>query len=182
MIAVTGTPGTGKSVFARALAKRLGVPLVDLNALIAEKKIYKLDSERTKIADLSEMRREFVRAIKDTESVVVEGLLAYLLPKKLLTHVVVLRTEPKILKRRLRARKFSEAKTRENVEAEALDIILWEVVDVHGTSNVYEINTTRLKPDDAVERFLDAVAGKISLKPGGISWLEEYLKLVRKSF
>lgn len=174
VIAVSGTPGTGKSVFARAIARKLGVQVIDLNALIKEKKIYKLDTDGTRIANLPKMRKEFVRAIRDSRGpIVVEGLLAHLLPKKYLTHIIILRTRPKVLERRLRTRKYSKAKTRDNVEAEALDIILLEAVQVHGVSRVYEIDATKLKPGAAVRLFLDALAGKISLGPGKVNWLEE---------
>jgi len=174
VIAVSGTPGAGKSVFAQALAKKLGAQVIDLNALIKEKKIYKLDIDGTRIANLPKMRKEFARILKASRGlVIVEGLLAHLLLKRHLTHVVVLRTRPKVLERRLRTRKYSKAKTRENVEAEALDIILWEAVQVHGMDRVYEIDTTKLKPGAAMRLFLDALAGKISLSPGKVRWLEE---------
>lgn len=149
--------------------------MIDLNVLITKKKIYTLDTDGTKIANLSKTRKEFARAIRDpSRPVVVEGLLAHLLQKKLLTHVVVLRTKPKVLERRLRARGYSRIKTRENVEAEALDIILWEAVDAHGIDKVYEIDTTTAKAPAAVKSFLDALAGRISLKAGKINWLEEF--------
>jgi len=173
VIAVTGTPGTGKSVFARKLAKKVKASLVDLNELITEKKIYRLDADGTKIADLAKMRREFSRTIEKIDHVVVEGVLAHLLPKKLVTHVVVLRTRPRTLEKRLHAKKFSKKKIRENVEAEALDVILWEAVNIHGIDRVYEIDTTKLRPTSAVELFLKALKGKTSLEPGKISWLEE---------
>ncbi|KUO40709.1 MAG: hypothetical protein AVW05_03345 [Hadesarchaea archaeon DG-33] len=161
VIAVSGTPGTGKSIFARALAKKLGAKVIDLNALIEKKKIYRLDVDGTKIVNLPKMREEFVRAVRASRGpAVVEGLLAHLLPKRYLTHVVVLRTRPRILERRLRARKYSKTKTRENVEAEALDIILWEAVQIHGINRVYEIDATRLKPGATVKLFLDALAYK----------------------
>ena len=177
VIAVSGTPGTGKSIFAKSLAKKLDAQVIDLNAMIKKKRIYRLDVDGTKIANLPKMRKEFVRAVRASRSpIVVEGLLAHLLPKKHLTHVVVLRTRPRILERRLRTRKYSKTKTRENVEAEALDVILWEAVKIHGINRVYEIDTTRLKPGAAVKLFLDALAGKISIKPSKVNWLEEYYK------
>lgn len=174
VIAVSGTPGTGKSVFARALAKKLGAKVIDLNVLITERKIYTLDADGTKVANLPKMRKEFVRVVRTSRGpIVVEGLLAHLLPKRYLTHVVVLRTRPKTLERRLCTRKYSKAKTRENVEAEALDVILWEAIHSHGINRVYEIDTTQLKPSPAVTLFLNALAGKVSLRPGKVSWLEE---------
>jgi len=174
VIAVSGTPGTGKSIFARALAKKLNAQVIDLNALIRRKKIYRLDVDGTKIANLQKMRKEFVRTIRASHGpVVVEGLLAHLLPKKYLTHVIILRTRPKVLERRLRARKYSKAKIRDNIESEALSIILWEAVQAHSIDEVYEIDMTKLSPDAAVKLFSDALDGKVSLRPGKVDWLEE---------
>ncbi len=174
VIAVSGTPGTGKSIFARALAEKLNARVIDLNALIERKKIYRLDFDGTKIANLPKMRKEFVQAIRTSRSpIVVEGLLAHLLPKKYLTHVIVLRARPRVLERRLRARKYSKAKIRDNVESEALSIILWEAVQAHGMGKVYEIDMTKLKPGVAVKLFSDALDGKVSLRPGKVDWLEE---------
>lgn len=178
MIAVTGTPGTGKTVFAEMLAKRLGAELIDLNKLIIERRIYRLDKEGTKVARLGEMRQEFVRVLKLSKGdVIVEGLLAHLLPERSLTHVVVLRTRPRVLKRRLRARGYKGEKLRDNLESEALDVILWEAVKIHGARKVYEIDATRMKPGALVKLFLRALKGEVSLKPGKVSWLEEFYGL-----
>ena len=175
VVAVSGTPGTGKSVFARALAKKLGAQLVDLNALIRKRKIYRKDVDGTLIADPRKVRVEFERLIKSLLApVVVEGLLAHLLQPRYVTHVVVLRTKPSVLKKRLRKRGYSAKKIKDNVESEALSIILWEAVKNHGMKKVYQIDTTKLKAQSAVKLFLNALAGKISLRPGKIDWLEEY--------
>ena len=174
VIAVSGTPGTGKSIFARALAKKLNARVIDLNALIRRKKIYRLDVDGTKIANLPKMRKEFIRTIHASHSpIVVEGLLAHLLPKKCFTHVIILRIRPRVIERRLRARKYSKAKIRDNIESEALSIILWEAVQAHGMGKVYEINMTKLRPDAAVKLFSDALDGKVSLRPGKVDWLDE---------
>jgi adenylate kinase len=174
VVAVSGTPGTGKSAFARALARRLDARLIDLNALIRKKKIYKLDANGTRVANLRKMQAEFSKMIKKIPgNIVVEGLLAHLLSAKKLTHVVVLRTRPRILERRLRARKYSGRKLRDNIESEALSIILWEAVQAHGMDKVYEIDTTKLQATAAVKLFLDALAGRRSLRPGKVDWLEE---------
>jgi len=175
IIAVSGTPGTGKSVFARALARKFDARLVDLNALIKRKKLFKLDVDGTCIANLRGMRAEFSRIIRgSSDPIVVEGLLAHLLQTKYLTHVIVLRTRPKVLEERLRARKYSGAKLRDNLEAEALSIILWEAVQEHGVAKVYEIDMTGVEMTTAVEMFLKALSGKTSLRPGKIDWLEEF--------
>jgi adenylate kinase len=174
-IAVSGTPGTGKTVFAHSLARKLDARLVDLDALIKRKKLFKLDVDGVRIADLRGMGIEFGKVIKNSNSsIVAEGLLSHLLPTKFLTHVIVLRTRPKVLEKRLRARKYSNAKLRDNLEAEALSIILWEAVQEHGAAKVCEIDTTGIKVGTAVGMFLKALDGKMSLRPGKIDWLEEF--------
>jgi len=173
-VAVSGTPGTGKSVFAHTLAKKLDAQLVDLNALIKKRKIYKKDADGTLIAGQVKVRAEFARLIKSLRGpVVVEGLLAHFLQPKYISHVVVLRTKPSVLEKRLRKRGYSMKKIKDNVESEALSIILWEAVKVHGAKKVHEIDTTKLKAETAVKLFLNALSGKISLRPGKIDWLEE---------
>jgi adenylate kinase len=74
----------------------------------------------------------------------------------------------------LRARGYPDKKIQDNVEAEALSIILWEAVQRHGLDKVYEIDTTGISTSKAVKSFLNALSGKISLKPGKIDWLEEF--------
>jgi len=177
VVVVSGTPGTGKSVFARALAKKLNAQLVDLNALIKRRKIYRRGTDGTLVADPIEVRAEFARLIKSLRGpVVVEGLLAHFLQPKYISHVVVLRTKPSVLEKRLRKRGYSQTKVRDNVESEALGIILWEAVEAHGAKNVYEVDTTRLKVGAAVKRFLDAMTGRVSLRPGRVDWLEEFFR------
>jgi adenylate kinase len=78
-----------------------------------------------------------------------------------------------VLEKRLRKRGYSAKKIKDNVESEALGIILWEAVKNHGMKKVYEIDMTKMKAQKAVKLFLDALAGKISLRPGKIDWLEE---------
>ena len=175
VIAVTGTPGTGKTSVARLLARRLKAKLVDLNALILKKKLFELDAAGERVANLRKTWAAFAEVLKKSKGpVVVEGLLAHLLPKKYLTHVLVLRTRPKVLERRLKARGYSGLKLQDNLEAEALGIILWEAVHKHGIERVYEIDTTRLSPAKSVKTFLNALEGKVSLRPGKIDWLEEF--------
>ncbi|MGC8816530.1 MAG: adenylate kinase family protein [Candidatus Hadarchaeum sp.] len=178
VIAVSGTPGTGKSTFSRILAERLRARLLRLNDLIEEHKIYSLDPDGTKSVDIPRLRRCFVKKLRELQGmVVVEGLLAHLLPKKVVDHVVVLRTRPKVLELRLRERKYPEKKIKENVDAEALDIILWEAVESHGIDKVHEIDTTDLTPEEAVEHFQRVLEGKAVARPGKIDWLEEHFKV-----
>ncbi len=175
VIAVSGTPGVGKSVFSRTLAKKLRAKLIDIHELISREKIYTLDPDATKVVSIAKLQKCFRNEILGFHGpVVAEGLLAHFLPKQVISNIIVLRINPKVLERRLRSRNYTKRKIRENVEAEALDLILWEAVVRHSEDKVYEIDITKMRAAEAVRSFLRALDGKITLKPGNIDWLERY--------
>ncbi len=94
--------------------------------------------------------------------------------------VIVLRTSPDKLRKRLSNRDYSEAKISENVEAEALDVILVESVE--WCDKVFEINTTDAKVDDVV-KDIDAIirallSGEdkemlLKYSPGAFDWSDD---------
>lgn len=174
IIAVSGTPGTGKTSFAKTLAEKLDVKIIDLNEVIEKSGIYEINSNGTRLVDPEDLREEFKKIHLPDENVVVDGLLSHLLPPDQITQVVVLRTHPETLQRRLKKRNYSGKKLQDNLESEALGVILWEAIDVHGKSNVYEIDTTEIEVSEAVEMFIEAIKKRRSLEPGKIDWLEEF--------
>lgn len=164
-IAVTGTPGTGKTSATEALETDLEV--VHLNEVIeAEGLTTGRDEERdTLVADL-----DAVEAWLDgRDDVVVESHLAHLLP---VDRVVVLRCHPEELERRLEARGEPQATIEENAESEALDLILAEAVDRHGEAAVYEIETTDLDPSAVAAAIEAVVAGEREPSSGTVSYVE----------
>lgn len=173
-IAVSGTPGTGKSTFAQKLAEDLDYDLIDLNEKIREEGIYDEDSDGTMAVSTENLRKIFEDILTSEKGFVIDGLLSYLLSPEQVTDVVVLRTRPKILKTRLEKRDYSESKLKDNVESEALGVVLEETVDIHGPENVYEIDTTDLSPQEVLKMFKEGLEGKRDLSPGSVDWLEGY--------
>ncbi len=164
IIALTGTPGTGKSTVARLVDAGFGV--LDLNALIKERFNLGTDPERgSLIADLDGLS-EFVGVLDG--DYILEGHVAHFLPSDL---VVVLRTAPRVLRGRLAGRGWGEAKIAENVEAEALDVILIEALELN--DRVYEVDTTGLSPGEAAEAVREIVGGTDKYKPGSVDFSEE---------
>lgn len=133
IIAITGTPGTGKTSVCKALKRGY----LDLNAVIEQQGFFSgVDPQRgSLIADLDKLQ-EYVRN-RDQTVVVIESHLAHLLKPEV---AIVLRANPAVLAERLARKGFSAQKIQENVEAETLDIILAEAVELCDT--VYEIDTT----------------------------------------
>ncbi|MFB6071308.1 MAG: adenylate kinase family protein [Halanaeroarchaeum sp.] len=151
-LAVTGTPGTGKTTATDRLQTASSV--VHLNEVIESEGLYTdVDEERESlIADLDAIGDR----LADRDDGVVESHLAHYLD---VDAVVVLRCEPTVLVTRLRDRGVDDAKARENAESEALDVILAEAVDRHGQDAVYEIDTTDATPDEVADEIERVIAG-----------------------
>ncbi|MHC1566906.1 MAG: adenylate kinase family protein [Candidatus Syntropharchaeia archaeon] len=169
-IALTGTPGTGKTSACRFLSYNT----LDINRLVEEKGFYKgFDEKRNCIIADIEKIKEYVRNLK--ENVIMEGHFSHLLDPDM---VIVLRTDPFVLKKRLEEKGFDKKKILENMEAEAIDVILIESLEE--CDEVYEIDTTEKSVEEVarcIEKIIEEKKGK---KPGSIDWtgrIEEIIKL-----
>jgi len=164
-VAVTGTPGTGKTTATERLDSSLCV--VHLNDVIREEGLTTgTDEERDSlVADLD--------AVDDwlagREDVLVESHLAHHLD---VDRVVVLRCHPEELERRFDERGEPAAKAQENAESEALDVILAEAVAGHGTENVYEIDTTDRAPDEVATAIEAVLEGARDPSAGTVSFID----------
>jgi len=178
-IAVTGTPGTGKTsackAFMKAHGDASGLKLVELNKVVEGQRFYEgFDKERgCYIADLEKLRK-FVRTLNG--DVLLESHLAHLVSPDF---VIVLRADPLVLVRRLRSESFSEKKIRENAEAEALDVILVEALEACGNDSVFEIDTSEKSVEEVaacIKEIVEAIrSGKLDVvkekyKPGTLDW------------
>ena len=163
--AVTGTPGTGKTTATERLDTDLDV--VHLNEVVREEGLYdEVDEERDSvIADVEAVEER----LGDRDDVVLDSHLAHHLD---VDRVVVLRCHPEEVERRLRERGESEAKAEENAESEALDVILTEAVESHGTDAVYEIDTTDRDPDEAADEIEAVLAGEREPSAGTVSFVD----------
>lgn len=171
-IAVTGTPGTGKTTATERLGDRLDgtIEIAHLNDVIrAEGFSTGTDESRDSlVADLDAVKRWLDNRF-DTDRVVVESHLAHHLPAD---RVVVLRCAPEELGRRLEARGESEKSVAENRECEALDIILAEAVENHGLDSVYELDATDRAPTEVAEEIAAVIAGERAPSAGTVSFLD----------
>ncbi|AXG06605.1 adenylate kinase [Haloplanus rubicundus] len=161
-VAVTGTPGTGKTT----VTTLLDGPVIHLNDLIREAGLW---SERDEGRDSLVADLDAVREALGDWSGVVESHLAHHLDAD---RVVVLRCRPDVLESRLRERGADEAKAAENAESEALDVILSEAVDRHGLDNVYEIDTTDRPPADVAADIEAVIAGDRDPSAGDVDFTD----------
>jgi adenylate kinase len=146
-IAVTGTPGTGKTTIARLLADELDAEYFDVTGAVREGASAGYDEKRgVPVADMDALRETV------PEDVVLDGHISHRLEPD---GVVVLRCRPDVLRKRLEERGWDEKKIRENVESETLDIVLAETVEVNAP--VFEFDTTEATPEETVESVVHAL-------------------------
>ena len=172
-VALTGTPGTGKTTVADLVETTLAV--VHLNDVVREEGLTgSVDAERDSlVADLDAVRAwldDYAEAHGDT---LVESHLAHLFDAD---RVVVLRCAPATLERRLLDRGEPEAKAEENAESEALDVILSEAVERHGEGRVYEVVTTDRSPDSVAREVEAVVAGEREPSAGTVDYTDWLLE------
>jgi len=163
MLAITGTPGVGKTRVGQILKKR-GYKVIDLNKIAKHYGCLLKDDEVFEI-DIETLAKLFNP--KDFDVDFVEGHLSHYIADR----CVVLRCRPDVLKRRMENKGWSEEKILENIEAEIIDYILVEALNV--CHEVHEIDTTFLKAEDVATIVEGIYRGGKKYPAGKIDWINE---------
>ncbi len=170
LVAVTGTPGTGKTSVAAELRSR-GCEVVDLGRHIRENGLLgELDEARdTHEVDLDLLNESLEEYRRKEGTVFMEGHLSHFMD---CGSIVVLRCRPDVLAERLRARGYGEEKVRENVQSEVLDVILCEATD--SDIPVHEVDCTSASVEETADEILSIASGEAEGHlPGSVDWSSE---------
>ncbi len=172
-VAITGTPGTGKKTVSSLLISK-GYEVLGINEIATTHDFILEYEEKTKIVDLDKLNtfiQNFIRK-KEKGITFIEGHLSHFLDVDL---VIVLRCEPKELRRRLMQKGYNDEKIQENVESEVIDVITVEAIESY--RRVYEIDTSSKRPNKAVEVILQILNNEGErYKAGRIDWSEEVME------
>lgn len=176
-IIISGTPGTGKTTVSKIVAKKLESDLVAVNDLVDEKKIYNGYDENKgyKVVDLDALSKEIESTLENSKEryLIVEGHLAHLFENEdLIDMVIILRARPDVLRKRLDKREWTNSKIQENIEAEALDICIFEAVEIHG-EKVNELDTSDLEMEEVADLIIEVLNGEKNFPPGKLNFLED---------
>ena len=170
LVAVTGTPGTGKTSACEVLAAR-GYAVVDLDE-VARREGCIAGRDEARGSDEVDVDALRTRLRVPAKLAFLRAHYSHRMPVNL---VVVLRCRPSVLRSRLEARGWPPEKVRENVEAEAIDVITQEAVE-EGIPFVFELDTTDLTPAEAADGILGILQGRTTgREPGSVDWSEEVL-------
>ena len=150
IICVTGTPKTGKTTTARLLAEKLNYEFIDLNELAEKKNLYcGYDKKRRcKVVDIDKIFQE-VKRLGEKRNLVLESHYSHEMPCDI---VIVLRTNPAELRKRMQEHGWSDEKIEENIEAEIMEVCKSEALELG--KKVIEIDTTKRKPEDVVDEIM----------------------------
>ncbi|MBT7903392.1 AAA family ATPase [Candidatus Woesearchaeota archaeon] len=132
-IIVTGTPGTGKTTFAKKLTRKEKLKIIDVTKFIKTEKLSQgYDVEKQcEIIDELILKKKLIEQIKKNEStsskkLIIDSHMSQILPKKYVEKCYVTKCNLKELKKRLKTRKYSKEKIKENLDCEIFDICLTE--------------------------------------------------------
>ncbi len=175
VVVITGTPGVGKTFLASKIAERLHVRCIDLGPFVKRQKLFSsIDRARDSLViDERRVRKALAKELVE-EGVVATHFLGSVLPTNIEGSAIVLRLDPKLLWRRLRARGWSRKKAWENVESELLDVCYFDAVKALGEERVSEINTSGKSRSQVLEEALMIVNGKVKRRVQRVDWLSTY--------
>lgn len=170
LIALTGTPGTGKTSVSNELRSR-GYNVIDINQYLREHSLFgnKDIARDTYEVDMDRLNESLKEYLDTEECIFMDSHLSHCLDCH---EIIVLRCSPKVLADRLKARGYGEDKVRENVQAEILDVILCEATD--SDIPVHELDCTCGCVSEIVNTIVDIINGlDDDHTPGNVNWSEE---------
>ena len=176
LVAVTGTPGVGKSSICAVLARKENTEVINVEELARKFDcITGHDMARdTMEVDMDKLdaRLKYERFGRDADrTILLDGHLSHLLT---VDSVVLLRCSPDILLKRLGNKEWMPEKIQENLEAEILDIIKAEAIK--NCRQVHEIDATQKNPEELSHIILEALDGRYT--PWEAKWLDDFYHML----
>ncbi|MGI9565623.1 MAG: adenylate kinase family protein [Nitrosopumilus sp.] len=170
-IVITGNPGVGKHTITGELAKRLRLPILDINKIAKDGNMF----EKSKDGDeVDTVKLEGIIKENLLENNIIVGHLApYVIKKNQLEIMIVLRRNPYDLISVYKKRNYTPKKSLENLGSEVLGIIAHDAI-AKFQEKVFQINTSEKSVDEVIEKIM----GIITHNTGSeiIDWLDLIVK------
>lgn len=152
ILAITGTPGTGKTSVAKSVANITGWNIIGLNELAEEKGLYSGYDEKRfcRIVNMDAIKKEIKEIWLSGKNLIIESHYAHDMDADL---VVVLRTKPDEIRKRAAEKGWKRAKTEENVVAEIMEEC--KIESLEQGKMAIEVDTTGKSPRKAANEIAD---------------------------
>ncbi|MBI4738122.1 adenylate kinase family protein [Candidatus Woesearchaeota archaeon] len=135
-IAVSGTPGSGKTTIAKFLAKQTSGRYVDVGTFIKRNNLSEGYDRKMKclIVDERKLARRLERAIDEekkngSRGIILDSHMSHYVDPKKTDFCIITKCDLKTLKKRLHIRKYTKQKIRDNLDAEIFDVCRQEAIE-----------------------------------------------------
>ncbi|MBT8173977.1 MAG: AAA family ATPase [Nitrosopumilus sp.] len=166
-IVITGNPGVGKHTVAEKIAQRLKLDIIDINKIAKESGLFE---ENKDVKDVDTDKLKKILGQKNLNSNLIVGHLApYVLDKKQVRIMIVLRKSPYDLIAVYKNRKYSDEKIKDNAGSEILGVI------AHDAINRFEEKTVQMDiTGKTIEESEERIMSIISNNKGNedVDWLD----------
>jgi adenylate kinase len=128
VIAISGSVGSGKTTFAKELAKELHFDIMHLNDMAKKYKLKEIKELQTFDFDLDDLLDDFEKELKEKkyQNIVIESHFAHLINPELVDILFVVNRDLKLLKEEYKIRKYNEQKIQDNLEVESFNLCFYE--------------------------------------------------------
>ncbi len=171
-IVITGNPGVGKHTIAQLIADKMKLSIIDINKIAKDSELFEKNGN-TNDVDVEVLEKILESKISEN-NIIVGHLAPYVLRKKQVKIMIVLRRSPYDLIPVYEDRKYDDDKIRDNVGSEILGIITNDAMDKF-QEKTFQINVSGKTVVEVFEKIMSVIMNKKGNE--AVDWLE----LVRKN-
>lgn len=152
---VTGVPGTGKTLISKKLAELLNLEYINSGEYAKDNFDFPVEEDEIIIDEV-----QMGKKLEERENIIIDSHIPFKADK-----AIILRCNPPILLERLRERRYSEDKIKDNMLSEILDYEIYAVKELFSEEDIYEVLSESV--EDTLKEIIDIIKGKgKSLKNG----------------
>ena len=143
LIAVTGTPGVGKTTLSKMISSDFKLKHIDFEGLLIENKLYiEYDESSGSYVIDADRARDYFNSLSFEDAVLDGHNVILIYPCEKIDYVILLRCSPYVLYDRMKRKGYADNKIIENIQAEILDIVASDVYNNCEVRKVMEIDVS----------------------------------------
>ncbi|MHA1974367.1 MAG: adenylate kinase family protein [Candidatus Hodarchaeales archaeon] len=156
-IYIIGVPGTGKTSVGKTLSAKLDLKLIEINDIIIEKQFYLgYDIDRDSLIIDNELLVPYIdRMVDNINELCLVGGLVDLTDK--FDAIILIRCRVDVLRKRLAERGYSKRKIEANIEAEIMNIIYYEAIEIFPHEKVIEVSNDVTNVNETCEVIISKI-------------------------